>query len=71
MLLIAGVTAIDAQKDTYAKITEQFKAGYPDWDGKILTPDESVTAMLYTLSRLTVEDSGAFVSHCGSTQKWL
>lgn len=66
-----SVLAVEAQEDTYAKITEQFKAGYPDWDGKILTPEESVTAMLDTVSRLTAEDSGAFISHHGSTQSWL
>ncbi|KAK7679989.1 hypothetical protein QCA50_016935 [Cerrena zonata] len=63
--------ANDVQKATYSKLIEQFQAGYPDWDGKILTPEESVTAMLETVSKLTVKDSGAFISHYGDTKNWL
>lgn len=63
--------AHDAQIATYAKIIEQFQAAYPDWDGKVLSPEESVAAMLETVSKLTAKDSGAFISHHGNKEDWL
>ena len=48
-----------------------FQSGYPDWHGKILTPEKSVTAMLDVISKLSTKDSGAFLSHHGDTKNWL
>lgn len=47
-----------------------FKKGAPQWDGKAITPAESVTFMLGAIAKTRREDSGAFISHLG-TKQWL
>ncbi|KAH9946746.1 hypothetical protein B0H21DRAFT_742225 [Amylocystis lapponica] len=47
-----------------------FKRAAPAWDGKPITPEQSVTEMLNVIGKLTIEDSGAFVSHHGN-KEWL
>ena len=49
----------------------RFKAAYPDWEGRLLTPLESVTAVLNVVSMLSRKDSGVCLSHNGGTKNWL
>lgn len=63
--------AKEEQEAAYGKIIKDFTAGYPDWSGVLMLPEESVTAMLDTISKLTPKDSGAFTTHRGDTKDWL
>ncbi|KAI0653101.1 NAD(P)-binding protein [Cubamyces menziesii] len=53
-------------EDTFPK----FKKLVPEWDGNPITPETSVRLMLGIIDKVTVKDTGAFVSHWGN-QKWL
>ncbi|KAK7680206.1 hypothetical protein QCA50_016715 [Cerrena zonata] len=61
----------EVQKGLSSLYVNKFRAAYPDWDGTLLTPDQSVTAMLDVVSRLTAKDTGAFLSHRGESKNWL
>ncbi|KAK7680194.1 hypothetical protein QCA50_016703 [Cerrena zonata] len=52
-------------------IITKFQTSYPEWDGKPLTPEQSVTTVLDIVSRLTTKDSGASLTHNGGTKDWL
>jgi len=52
------------------KMIESFKHAAPGWDGKPLTPEQSVSAMLKVIDGLTIKDSGAFLSQYGN-KEWL
>ncbi|KZT04733.1 NAD(P)-binding protein [Laetiporus sulphureus 93-53] len=54
----------------YEIISEKIKNVYPDWEGKPLTPEQSVRMMLKVLSGLGMQDTGAFISHFGN-KKWV
>lgn len=54
----------------YNQIVETMQFGYPDWAGQMSTPEESVAAMLDTISKSTTKDSGEVVSHLGD-KVWL
>ena len=47
-----------------------FKRASPGWDGKPITPETSVKMMMKVINEVTVEDTGAFISHHGN-QEWL
>ncbi|KAK7680210.1 hypothetical protein QCA50_016719 [Cerrena zonata] len=61
----------EVQDAVYGKLIKDFRAGCPDWNGVFMLPDESVAAMLDTISKLTSKDSGAFITHRGDTKDWL
>ncbi|KAH9895817.1 NAD(P)-binding protein [Cubamyces lactineus] len=48
----------------------KFRKASPDWDGNPITPERSVELMLGVIDKVTVKDTGAFLSHWGN-QKWL
>lgn len=62
----ADPAALEAFKALLAK----FKAGFPDWEPRMLTPQESVEAMLSVIQNLEMKDSGKFLSHYGN-ETWL
>lgn len=47
----------------------EFSRFYPNFKGPI-TPAESVSLMKKVIDNITIEDSGAFLSHLGS-KEWL
>ncbi|GJE96843.1 SDR family oxidoreductase [Phanerochaete sordida] len=49
---------------------ERGKEVYPEWDGRPISPEVSVRAMLEVIGKVGREDSGAFVSHWGNKQ-WV
>ncbi|KAK6331249.1 hypothetical protein TWF696_003309 [Orbilia brochopaga] len=53
----------------YEAVTEIFRRVHPDFAGP-LTPEQSVNYMLNTLGKLTVKDTGRFMSHYGN-REWL
>jgi len=71
-----GVVATDTKAptpDEMANIVEmigKFKKHYPQWNGQLLTPAQSVKSVMEVINRFTSADSGAFVSHFGNKQ-WL
>ena len=67
----APYIAEEVQKEMFGEYVARFQAGYPEWDGKPLTPEQSVTAILDVASRLTTKDSGACLTHHGDTKNWL
>jgi hypothetical protein len=48
---------------------EPFRKINPNWDGPIL-PKESVDLMLKVIHKVTIEDTGAFLSQHGD-KNWL
>jgi len=56
--------------EEWNRMVVTFKLLKPDWDGKPITAETSVKEMMKVISKLTIEDSGAFVSHHGN-QEWL
>ncbi|KAH9931393.1 hypothetical protein B0H21DRAFT_894584 [Amylocystis lapponica] len=48
----------------------KFKRAAPTWDERPITPEQSVMKMLSVLDKLTIEDSGTFVSQHGN-REWL
>ncbi|KAI0091370.1 hypothetical protein BDY19DRAFT_935381 [Irpex rosettiformis] len=56
--------------EAYAHMVKTFQIGYPNWNGVPITPEESVSAMLNVLKGLTINDTGAFISHKGN-KEWL
>ncbi|KAK7680201.1 hypothetical protein QCA50_016710 [Cerrena zonata] len=61
----------EVQDEYYRNYAKRFVEAYPDWSGVPLTPKQSVAAMLDTVSKLTVKDSGKFISHNGENEPWL
>ncbi|KAK6523059.1 hypothetical protein TWF281_002482 [Arthrobotrys megalospora] len=53
----------------YEDITKVFQKSKPSFEGP-LTPEESVSMMLDVVGKLTVKDSGRFMSHHGN-KDWL
>ncbi|OCH92055.1 NAD(P)-binding protein [Obba rivulosa] len=54
----------------FKKMVATFKKAAPHWDGRPLTPEQSVKMVLDVVNSVTIKDSGAFVSHFGNKQ-WL
>ncbi|KAI0077084.1 NAD(P)-binding protein [Panus rudis PR-1116 ss-1] len=52
------------------KMEGHFYKAYPDWNGKALTPTESVKLQLGVFEKLTPKDTGAFISQYGD-KRWL
>jgi hypothetical protein len=50
-------------------MVEKFKKVYPNFKGPI-TPEESVQMQLKVINQITVNDTGAFISHKGN-KEWL
>jgi len=53
----------------FQEMMKQFKAWVPDFNGP-LTPAESVKLQKNVIDKITIEDSGALLSHWGN-KKWL
>ncbi|KAK6340001.1 hypothetical protein TWF730_001777 [Orbilia blumenaviensis] len=53
----------------YENITKVFQKNKPSFDGP-LSPEDSVSMMLETVSKLTFKDTGRFMSHHGN-KDWL
>lgn len=54
---------------TFLGIVASFRNVYPELTGPI-TPEESVIAMRKVIKEITIEDTGAFISHKGN-KEWL
>ena len=63
--------AKEVQDEHYKHYTNLFKEAFPEWSGVPMTPEQSVTAMMKTVSKLTSADSGKFIAHTGDTKTWL
>jgi hypothetical protein len=61
-LIIGSAEATAGLREVFNSI----RRGYPDWDPKVLTPEESVGRMLTTINGLKEKDTGAFLSETGS-----
>ncbi|KAK7688565.1 hypothetical protein QCA50_008103 [Cerrena zonata] len=61
---------MDGIDDEFTRLLQRIKAVAPQWNGIPLTPKQSVTAMLTTISKLTAKDSGMFLSHNGDNENW-
>ncbi|KAJ8581230.1 NAD(P)-binding protein, partial [Rhizopogon salebrosus TDB-379] len=55
--------------ERFAAMIGNFRKLYPDFTGPI-TPETSVQMQLEVINRVTVDDSGAFISHKGN-KEWL
>jgi len=55
--------------EKFGIMMRDFKAQYPDFAGPI-TPSESVVMQRKVIESLTIENSGAFLSHHGN-KSWL
>ncbi|KIJ66420.1 hypothetical protein HYDPIDRAFT_174517 [Hydnomerulius pinastri MD-312] len=55
--------------EQFQAMVEKFRIGYPDFTGPI-TPQTSVKMQLDVIGRVTVKDTGAFISHKGN-KEWL
>lgn len=53
----------------YMAMIASFRNVYPEFTGPI-TPEESVVAMRKVFREITIEDTGAFISHKGN-KEWL
>lgn len=69
--LIQSTSAEEVQKEALGPFITKFQAAYPTFDGNALTPEQSVTAQLDVISKLTAKDSGAFLTHHGDTTSWF
>ncbi|KAI0690634.1 short-chain dehydrogenases/reductase [Cytidiella melzeri] len=49
---------------------QEFPGSLPNWDGKLLSPEETVSLMLNIFKGLTIKDANGFVSHKGN-KEWL
>ncbi|KAH8093758.1 NAD(P)-binding protein [Cristinia sonorae] len=58
------------QLEAAGKLFVAFKRFAPEWDGRPLTPEESVKQMFAVIDGLTKKDNGAFLSHKGN-KEWL
>ncbi|EMD33051.1 hypothetical protein CERSUDRAFT_98663 [Gelatoporia subvermispora B] len=56
--------------EVFAQMVERFKVAAPGWDGRPLEPEQSVKMVLAVIDRLTIKDTGAFLSHHGN-KEWL
>ncbi|KAK7680200.1 hypothetical protein QCA50_016709 [Cerrena zonata] len=61
----------EVQDELYGNYAKLFAEAYPEWSGTPLTPEQSVAAVLDTVSKLTVKDSGKFMSHNGDNETWI
>lgn len=52
--------------EVFIKMVKGFQKVAPDWDGIPISPDQSVKMMLDVINKVTVEDSGEFLSHFGN-----
>lgn len=69
--LIKSTSAEEVQKEAFRPLLAKLQAAYPSFDGNALTPEQSVTAQLDVISKLTAKDSGAFLTHHGDTTSWF
>jgi hypothetical protein len=53
----------------FQEMVKSFQKYAPDWKGPITAP-ESVKSQKEVIDKITMEDSGAFLSHYGN-KKWL
>ena len=64
-------TAETGPSEIFGSFMNRLKAEFPDWNAAHATPEQSVTAMLGVISKLTAKDSGACLSHKGDTENWV
>ncbi|EMD37560.1 hypothetical protein CERSUDRAFT_123483 [Gelatoporia subvermispora B] len=63
-------TASPEELEAFGQMIERFKNAAPGWDGRPIQPEQSVRMVLAVIDQLTIEDTGAFVSHHGN-KVWL
>lgn len=65
------LSSIASEEDiaAFMGMLASFRKVYPEFTGPI-TPEESVTAMRKVIKEITIEDTGAFISHKGN-KEWL
>ncbi|KAG1813166.1 uncharacterized protein BJ212DRAFT_1447878 [Suillus subaureus] len=59
----------EKELEQFKAMVEKFRKVYPDFTGPI-TPEASVRMQLEVINRITVNDTGAFISHKGN-KEWL
>jgi NAD(P)-dependent dehydrogenase (short-subunit alcohol dehydrogenase family) len=59
----------EKELEQFVAMIEKFRNLYPDFTGPI-TPEESVRMQLEVINQITVNDTGAFLSHKGN-KEWL
>ncbi|KAG2138714.1 uncharacterized protein EDB93DRAFT_714406 [Suillus bovinus] len=69
--LVDTSTRAPTQKELeeFMAMVERFKNVYPDFTGPIM-PETSVRMQLEVINRMTIDDTGAFISHKGN-KEWL
>jgi NAD(P)-dependent dehydrogenase (short-subunit alcohol dehydrogenase family) len=67
--LITVDLATEKELEQFVAMIEKFRNLYPDFTGPI-TPEESVRMQLEVINQITVNDTGAFLSHKGN-KEWL
>ncbi|KAG1771261.1 hypothetical protein EDD22DRAFT_1030092 [Suillus occidentalis] len=59
----------EKEREQFMAMIEKFKKVYPNFKGPI-TPEESVQMQLEVINQITVNETGAFISHKGN-KEWL
>ncbi|KAG1886058.1 hypothetical protein F4604DRAFT_60194 [Suillus subluteus] len=67
--LITANLATEKELEQLMAMIGKFRNAYPDFTGPI-TPEASVRMQLEVINRITVNDTGAFISHKGN-KEWL
>jgi hypothetical protein len=67
--LITADLASEKELEQFMAMIEKFRKVYRDFTGPI-TPEESVRMQLKVINQITVNDTGAFISHKGN-KEWL
>ena len=62
--------AAEQKAEIFKIMMDSVRKVKPDFQGPI-SPETSVKMQLDVINKLTVEDSGKFLSHFGSTTEWL
>lgn len=70
VLIVLHQKATPEEMKSYEVIIKYLKAGFPEWDGRPISPETSVKMMLGVVDGLGMKDTGAFISHKGN-QEWL
>ena len=69
-MLTRGREATPEQLQSFLVMAAIVKKTYPDWGGKLLTPEASVKAVLGVVDKAGRESTGAVLSHWGN-KKWV
>ncbi|KAH9895818.1 NAD(P)-binding protein [Cubamyces lactineus] len=58
------------EEEFFKSMVPKFQKYAPHWDGQPLSPETFVGLMLGIIDKVTLKDTGAFISHWGN-QQWL